>query len=144
MKGETYMRRRAGDLSQAVNDYFSSLDKWVLLTAIALSVFGYFAINTATAANALHSRYVTIHLIGIVAGLMIVFVFSKMDYVILGHFSIPIIVVCAAVFALYCLFRRNGGRQYGLVGYRVYQCTTLRICENRLCSHLFHSCGAGL
>ncbi len=98
------MRRRAGDLSQAVNDYFSSLDKWVLLTAIALSVFGYFAINTATAANALHSRYVTIHLIGIVAGLMIVFVFSKMDYVILGHFSIPIIVVCAAVLLFTAFF----------------------------------------
>lgn len=91
------MKRPAGDLMQAVADYFATLDKGLLLIAILLSVFGVLTVSSATAAGGNQKHEVTIQLVGIGVGLLVVFVFSKIDYSFLGHFSVPIVAVCAAV-----------------------------------------------
>lgn len=98
------MGRRSGDLSKAISDYFLSLDKWILVISLVLAFFGLAAISTATAANALHNRYVLIHIFGIVGGLLIVFVLSKFDYTFLGQFSLPIIIVCSSVLLFTAFF----------------------------------------
>ncbi len=96
--------RRRGDFMQAIGDYFLSLDKWLLAVALILSLFGFVAIHTATASNPLHDRYVLTHIIGIAAGLVIVFIMSKLDYVLLGRFSVPIAAICAAVLLFTAFF----------------------------------------
>lgn len=97
------MRRRTNILN-AVGEYFSSLDKWILVLAFLLAFFGLVAINTATAANPLHSRYVTVHLIGIAVGVVGAVILSKFDYAFLGRFSAPIAIVCAAVLLFTAFF----------------------------------------
>jgi len=98
------MGRRYGDFSKSVSEYVASLDKWLLFLSLALALFGLAAINTATAANALHTRYVTVHIIGMAAGLLVVFVLSKMDYAFLGQFSVPIVGVCFLVLLFTAFF----------------------------------------
>lgn len=96
--------RSSGRLSNAVGNYFAGLDKPILILSLLLASFGFLAIGTATAANALHDRYVTIHVIGILVGLLIVFVLSKLDYAVLGQFSVPIIGACALVLLFTAFF----------------------------------------
>ncbi len=91
------MRRRLGDFSYSVSEYFASLDKGLLLVALLLAGFGLAAVNTATAAGNNHDHDMMIQTIGICVGLLIVFIFSKIDYSLLGHFSVPIVGICAAV-----------------------------------------------
>lgn len=98
------MGRRYGDFSKSVSDYFAGLDKGILLLSLALGFFGLVSINTATAANVLHSRYVTVHLIGMAAGIVIVFILSKMDYNFLGQFSVPIVGICFLVLLFTAFF----------------------------------------
>lgn len=102
--GVLCMGRRGGDFFNAISDYFASLDKWLLGISLVLALFGLAAINTATAANALHNRYVYIHIFGIFAGLAIVFVMSKLDYTFLGRFSVPIIAICSLVLLFTAFF----------------------------------------
>ena len=92
------------NFSKSVSDYFAGLDKWILVISLALSAFGLFDISTATAAKALHDRYVTVHIIGLLFGLLVVFVLSKLDYAVLGQFSAPIIGVCALVLLFTAFF----------------------------------------
>lgn len=94
------MRRRAGDFLQSVSDYFSSLDKRILVVALLLSGIGLLAINTATAASAANKSYLITQVGGIAVGLVIVFILSKIDYAFLGSFSLPIVVICSAVLFL--------------------------------------------
>ncbi len=91
------MKRRAGDFSQSVTDYFTTLDKGLILVALMLSTVGLIAVNTATAAGSNHRHDMMIQIIGIVAGLVVVFVLSKMDYTFLGRFSLPLVIACSAV-----------------------------------------------
>ena len=84
------MRHRMGEFSKSLSDYFAAFDKRLLVIALLLSGYGLLAINTATASKALHNRYVLVHLLGVVAGLLVVFVLSKFDYTFLGYFSFPI------------------------------------------------------
>ena len=91
------MRRRVGDLFQSVTEYFTSLDKGILLVAILLSAFGLAAVHTATAAGSNHDHDMMIQTIGICVGLLVVLVFSKIDYTLLGRFSVPIVIICAGV-----------------------------------------------
>lgn len=91
------MKRRLGDLSFSVSEYFASLDKGLLLVALLLAGFGLLAVNTATAAAGNHDHDMMIQTVGICVGLLVVFVFSKMDYAFLGHFSVPIVIICSVV-----------------------------------------------
>ncbi|MBO5214183.1 MAG: rod shape-determining protein RodA [Clostridia bacterium] len=91
------MKRRLGELSLSVSEYFASLDKGILLVSLLLAAFGLAAVNTATAAGSNHDHDMMIQCIGIGVGLLIVFAFSKIDYALLGQFSVPIVVICAAV-----------------------------------------------
>lgn len=96
--------RRSAELSKSVSEYFSSMDKWIMTVSLALAAFGYAAISTATAANGLHSRYIAVHIAGILVGLVAVFVLSKLDYNLLGQFSVPIVCVCSAVLLFTAFF----------------------------------------
>lgn len=96
------MRRRSADFSKAISEYFSAIDKWILLLSVALSAVGYVAIATATAAK--QERYVTVHLLGVVVGLAAVLILSKLDYSLLGQFSVPIVLVCSAVLLFTAFF----------------------------------------
>ncbi len=91
------MRRPLGDFSYSVSEYFAALDKGLLIVALLLAGFGLAAVNTATAAGSNHDHDMMIQIIGICAGLLVVFIFSKIDYSLLGHFSVPIAGICAAV-----------------------------------------------
>lgn len=91
------MKRPLGDFSYSVSEYFAALDKGLLIVALLLAGFGLAAVNTATAAGSNHDHDMMIQMIGICAGLLVVFIFSKIDYSLLGHFSVPIAGICAAV-----------------------------------------------
>lgn len=91
------MKRPAGDLMQALADYFATLDKGLLLVALLLSSFGVVTVSSATAAGGNQRHEVMIQLLGIGLGLVVVLIFSKIDYSFLGHFSVPIVTICAAV-----------------------------------------------
>ncbi len=91
------MKRRFGEFSLSVSEYFSSLDKGILLVSLLLAAFGIAAVNTATAAGSNHDHDMMIQSVGICVGLLIVFVFSKIDYSFLGQFSVPIVIMCATV-----------------------------------------------
>ncbi len=104
------MKRRAGDFAQSVTDYFTTLDKGLILVALLLAAVGLIAVNTATAAGANHRHDMMIQIIGISVGLMGVFVLSKIDYTFLGRFSVPLILVCSAVlFATAFIGEYSGG-----------------------------------
>ncbi len=94
------MKRPLGDFSQAISDYFAALDKGILWIALLLSALGVAAVSTATAAGGNQKHEVTIQLLGIAAGLLVVFLFSKIDYSFLGHFSVPIVLICSVVLLL--------------------------------------------
>lgn len=98
------MRRRMGEFSKSLSDYFAAFDKRLLVISLLLSGYGLLAINTATAAKALHDRYVLVHLLGVVGGLFVVFVLSKFDYTFLGYFSFPIVIICALVLLFTAFF----------------------------------------
>ena len=91
------MKRRFGEFSLSVSEYFTSLDKGILLVSLLLAAFGLAAVNTATAAGSNHDHDMMIQTAGIGLGLLIVFVFSKIDYSFLGQFSVPIVIMCATV-----------------------------------------------
>ncbi len=104
------MKRRAGDFAQSVTDYFTTLDKGLILVALLLAAVGLIAVNTATAAGANHRHDMMIQIIGISVGLMGVFVLSKIDYTFLGRFSVPLILACSAVlFATAFIGEYSGG-----------------------------------
>ena len=83
MKGVLFVRS-SGRLSNAVGNYFAGLDKPILLLSLLLASFGFIAIGTATAANALHDRYVTVHVVGIFIGLVTVFAKRKFRMISAG------------------------------------------------------------
>lgn len=91
------MKRRVGDFTQSVSDYFANLDKGLLLVVLLLSGVGLLAISTATAAGAMQEHYVLTQLGGISVGLVFVFILSKIDYNFLGHFSVPLIILCSLI-----------------------------------------------
>lgn len=91
------MKRRMGDLSQSLSEYFASLDKGILVVALLLAGIGLASVSTATAAGSNHDHDMMIQTVGICVGILIVFIFSKIDYTFLGQFSAPIVVICAAV-----------------------------------------------
>ncbi len=91
------MRRRLGDFSQSLSEYFASLDKGILVVALLLAAVGLIAVNTATASGSNHDHDMMIQTVGIVIGLAVVVIFSKIDYAFLGQFSIPIVAICAGV-----------------------------------------------
>ncbi len=103
------MKRRAGDFFQSVSDYFTTLDKGLLLVALMLSTVGLIAVNTATAAGNNNRHDMTIQILGIVVGLVAVFCLSKIDYTFLGHFSVPLVIVCSAVLLATALIGEYAG-----------------------------------
>lgn len=91
------MKRPVGEFSRSLSEYFASLDKGILLVAFLLTAVGLVAVNTATAAGTMQQHYMTTQIAGIAAGLVIIFVFTLLDYGFLGHFSVPIVAICSVV-----------------------------------------------
>ncbi|MBQ1966010.1 MAG: rod shape-determining protein RodA [Clostridia bacterium] len=94
------MKRPLGDFSQSISDYFANLDKGILLISLLLASFGIAAVSTATAAGGNQKHEVTVQLLGVAVGLLAVLIFSKIDYSFLGHFSVPIVLICSVVLLL--------------------------------------------
>ncbi len=91
------MKRRMGDFTQSVHEYFASLDKGLLVVALLLAGFGLASVSTATAAASNHDHDMMVQTVGICMGLVVVLIFSKIDYALLGQFSVPIVLICSAV-----------------------------------------------
>ncbi|MDF2686880.1 MAG: rodA, partial [Clostridia bacterium] len=107
------------DILAAIKKYIFSIDIFLVLIPLGLTIFGIFMINSATVNSNIWERSMLVQIIALCMGFIAMIIISKIDYDILCELSVVIAVVSCIMLILTAIYADtiNGNRNWLNLGF---------------------------